>query len=389
MAEQTDRPSYHELRSRPRRPSGSTWGLWGEDDEVGALNLLTQDAVVAAARLVRRGAVFPLNWRLEVPDPGLFGRGPLEHVKRDDGFGMDDHFNRFFPHGSTHWDSFGHFSHPEHGYYGGRTSEQLKGPDARNSIAAWARRGVAGRFLLADVERWRRETGRPIAQGTSEAVDIADVTGTLAAQGVEPQLGDILLVRLGWIEWYTGLDAEGRAALAGGPPWKFTAPGLAPTDAAAEAELDMVAYRLWRKAIRFGTWDPASIDLTRDREDLERLPDPLRVYLERFASAFLNAEENVARRFAPWVMAVPPVWQQAFLSTQMVEEFKHTDFFDRYFREVFGSRERPPSLRNPVHDSLADRERALLGTLDADLEERRLRLVEGVTHYHVIIEGVQ
>ena len=234
MAEQTDRPSYHELRSRPGRPSGSTWGLWGEDDEVGALNLLTQDAVVAAARLVRRGAVFPLNWRLEVPDPGLFGRGPLEHVKRDDGFGMDDHFNRFYPHGSTHWDSFGHFSHPEHGYYGGRTSEQLKGPDARNSIAAWARRGVAGRFLLADVERWRRETGRPIAQGTSEAVDIADVTGTLAAQGVEPQLGDILLVRLGWIEWYTGLDAEGRAALASGPPWRFTAPGLSPADATVE-----------------------------------------------------------------------------------------------------------------------------------------------------------
>ena len=234
MAEQTDRPTYRELRSRPGHPPGSTWGLWGEDDEVGALNLLTQDAVVAAARLVRRGAVFPLNWRLEVPDPGLFGRGPLEHVKRDDGFGMDDHFNRFFPHGSTHWDSFGHFSHPEHGYYGGRTSEQLKGPNARNSIAAWARRGVAGRFLLADVERWRRETGRSIAQGTSEAVDIADVTGTLAAQGVEPQLGDILLVRLGWIDWYTGLDAEGRAALASGPPWRFTAPGLSPADATVE-----------------------------------------------------------------------------------------------------------------------------------------------------------
>ena len=56
---------------------------------------------------------------------------------------------------------------------------------------------------------------------------------------------------------------------------------------------------------------------------------------------------------------------------------------------MFGSRERPAALRNPVHDSLADRERALLGTLDADPEERRLRLVEGVTHYHVIIEGVQ
>jgi hypothetical protein len=35
MAEQTDRPTYRELRSRPGHPPGSTWGLWGEDDEVG------------------------------------------------------------------------------------------------------------------------------------------------------------------------------------------------------------------------------------------------------------------------------------------------------------------------------------------------------------------
>jgi hypothetical protein len=66
-----------------------------------------------------------------------------------------------------------------------------------------------------------------------------------------------------------------------------------------EADLDQVAHRLWRKALRFGTWDPAAIDLSRDRRDLERLTEDRRAYLERFCAAFRNAEENVARRPAP------------------------------------------------------------------------------------------
>ena len=31
------------------------WGRWGPDDEVGAVNFVTAEDIVAAARLVRRG----------------------------------------------------------------------------------------------------------------------------------------------------------------------------------------------------------------------------------------------------------------------------------------------------------------------------------------------
>jgi hypothetical protein len=223
----TPRPHYRELLTRTDGPAGSSWGLWGEDDQIGALNLITPAQVAAATRLVRRGRTFSLNWGLENPSPALFGRGPIDHVKRDDGFGMDDHFNRFFPHASTHWDSMGHFRHPQHGYYGGRTAAELKGPGARNSIAEWSRHGVAGRFLLADVARWRSACGRPIAHGTADAVSVGDVAATLAAQACEPEEGDVLLVRLGWIEWYESLDADGRAQLARSE-WGFAAPGLSP-----------------------------------------------------------------------------------------------------------------------------------------------------------------
>lgn len=159
--------------------------------------------------------------------------------------------------------------------------------------------------------------------------------------------------------------------------------------AAPGDSLDDVAYRLWRKAVRFGTWDPASVDLTRDREDYLRLDAPRRAYLERFCAAFHNAEENVARLFCPWIMSVPPVWQQAFLGTQLVEEYKHTDFFVRYFDEILGHRNFRTALANPVHESLALRGQQLLSSLVDGDGEREMRLVEAVTHYQGIIEGVQ
>jgi ribonucleoside-diphosphate reductase beta chain len=157
---------------------------------------------------------------------------------------------------------------------------------------------------------------------------------------------------------------------------------------AAEDPLDEVAYRLYRKAIKYGTWDPAAIDLSADIEQVEKLDAPTRTYLERFCAAFHNAEENVARVFCPWIMAAPTLWQQAFLSTQLVEEFKHTDFFERYFDEVFRHRNYQTALRNPVHDTLRDRGTRLLAGL-SDSEDATMRFVEGVTHYQGIIEGVQ
>ena len=63
MATQTENlPSYADLPVKPGVPAGSAWGLFGDDDQLGCLNLLTPERVIAAARLVRKGAVFPLTY---------------------------------------------------------------------------------------------------------------------------------------------------------------------------------------------------------------------------------------------------------------------------------------------------------------------------------------
>jgi len=49
----------------------NNWGRWDEDDERGTLNYITPEAIVEAARLVRRGAVFSLAIPFDAKGPQI------------------------------------------------------------------------------------------------------------------------------------------------------------------------------------------------------------------------------------------------------------------------------------------------------------------------------
>lgn len=58
------------LNDMPRwknRPAGSNWGDFGPDDQIGRLNLVTPDRVLAAVREVREGKTFCLSLPLDFP----------------------------------------------------------------------------------------------------------------------------------------------------------------------------------------------------------------------------------------------------------------------------------------------------------------------------------
>lgn len=54
--------------------------MFGDDDNVGMFNLQTPERIARAAQLVKRGAVFALNWDQTKPNPPLFGRGGVRHT---------------------------------------------------------------------------------------------------------------------------------------------------------------------------------------------------------------------------------------------------------------------------------------------------------------------
>src|SRR5438093_7366820 len=50
-----------------QRPPGSTWGDWGDDDELGRINLLTPEKVLHGVRAVEAGISFCLSLPLDFP----------------------------------------------------------------------------------------------------------------------------------------------------------------------------------------------------------------------------------------------------------------------------------------------------------------------------------
>ncbi len=226
-------PAYRDLPVVSGAPAGSAWGVFGEHDEVGTINWLTEEHVRRAASLVRRGAVFPLNWSLDLPKPAILGRESPRHRLIPLGGGYDDAYDAFYPQASSQWDSLMHVEHPQAGYYNGYREEALSvDGGAHLGIQHWARRGIAGRWVLADVGRHLARRGDPLDCGTRRSVSVDEVEDVLAAQDVTVAGGDILLLRFGWIHWYTGLDEQTRSRLGDGQ--LFAAPGLAAEERTAE-----------------------------------------------------------------------------------------------------------------------------------------------------------
>jgi hypothetical protein len=114
--------AFAELPVKLEYPPHSAWGVFGDDDQIGTLNLLTPERVAAAARLVQHGQVFALNWELELPHPPLFNRPALQHTinrRRQNVF--DDVYDNFNTQSSSQWDGLRYFGHCEHGFYNGVT----------------------------------------------------------------------------------------------------------------------------------------------------------------------------------------------------------------------------------------------------------------------------
>ncbi|MGH7925280.1 MAG: cyclase family protein [Candidatus Binatus sp.] len=210
-------PSYDQLPVRAGAPAGAAWGVFGDDDEVGTINLLTPERVLAAASSIRSGKVFAMNLPINIPDPPLFTRGKHTHtVKLFPGaeFVLDDYLDNFYPQASSQWDALAHVKHPMHGAYNGIPDNQITGRGGmRLGIDNLARRGIAGRGVLADVARYYDRVGKSINFTKAESIPLDDVQATLEDEGVALRAGDILLIRIGWTKFYLSASEHVKAEL--------------------------------------------------------------------------------------------------------------------------------------------------------------------------------
>ena len=235
-------PRYRELPAKEGNPPKTAWGLFGDDDNVGMFNLQTPERIAAAARLVKKGAMFTMNWEQELPNPPLFNRGHFRHtVSREIPVGHhgDDVLDNFYTQASSQWDGLTHVGDFEHGFWGGVRVEELRstGDKSRLGIDHWARRGIAGRAVLLDVARHLEEQGRPLDHNKTIGITVADLEATRSKQGVDIQTGDVVLIRTGWIEWYEKQNFAVRSSLANLATFK--SPGLSCSEEMAEYLFDL------------------------------------------------------------------------------------------------------------------------------------------------------
>ncbi len=196
-------------------------------------NLQTPERIVAGARLVQRGVMFPLNWDMELPNPPLFNRGAVRQTIFGGAIHHDDVLDNFYPQASSQWDTLVHVGNSQFGFYNGIRKEEVTGkPGSKGGIDHWARRGIAGRAVLLDIGRYLERRGEPLDFTSDRRITVDELEACRAEQDVRIEPGDVLLLRTGWTEWYETLDAPARTALANMAT--FQAPGIAAGETMAE-----------------------------------------------------------------------------------------------------------------------------------------------------------
>jgi kynurenine formamidase len=224
-----DLPSYHELRTRTDAPAGTAWRVFGDDDEIGTLNLVDRARVMAGVADVRSGDVYSLNWQIDLPSPHPWRPAPQRtHIAH--GNSRDDYLSHLYLQYSSQWDGLRHIALDD-GFYNGVSAGIVDDPGStRLGIQLWAERGIVGRGILLDVERAQAQAGEPIDPETGFRITPAILDETVRTQGIEIEPGDILLLRTGWVGWYASLPQDRRATA-----FHETSPqpGLDPTEEVA------------------------------------------------------------------------------------------------------------------------------------------------------------
>ncbi|TCK25199.1 cyclase family protein [Pseudonocardia endophytica] len=182
------------------------WGRWGDDDQAGALNLVTPEVTLRAAGLVREGRTLSLAQPLgpSSPTPGHRPR-PARFMNRDagdyalgartpGGFKFAEDTVQFPSHSGTHVDALSHAWAGEH-LYNGHPESGTRSTRGARRCGAESLVPVVTRGILVDLVT---AAGGPLPRQTP--VGTAGLERGIAEAGVTPEPGDAVLIRTGWWE---------------------------------------------------------------------------------------------------------------------------------------------------------------------------------------------
>lgn len=203
MAPQRHLPTKAEVDSylRDRR----NWGRWGEKASKGAINLITPEKRIAAARLVRSGRALSLSRPFPVT-PSVENARPAQHYmwrgpEGNYGGGAAFDYYGIYYHGqsATHIDALCH-TWDRNGMWEGKNPDEVIAFSGAKygGIDEW-KDGIMTRGVLLDVPKHR---GKPYAT-IEEPVHGWELEDIAQEQGVQLEPGDAVAV-------YSGREAYAR-----------------------------------------------------------------------------------------------------------------------------------------------------------------------------------
>jgi kynurenine formamidase len=181
--------------------ANSNWGRWGDDDDRGALNLVTPEKRLEAVGLVQTGRQVSLS-RTWPKRPGPLNPNPAQHFpswsdRGVSGGAVDYYGISYHGYTTTHIDALCHVWDADGGWQGRNYADVMSSAGAQHgAVTAWEE-GIVTRGVLLDVPRFRGEEfvtlDRPVTGPELAAV--------AEAQGVEVRPGDALAVYSGREKW--------------------------------------------------------------------------------------------------------------------------------------------------------------------------------------------
>ena len=149
-------------------------------------------------------------------------------------------------------------------------------------------------------------------------------------------------------------------------------------------------YQDWERS----HWAAQDVDLTRDPDAWAGLGGDERQLLYWVLSSLMVAEERISTQFCGLVLAQDDEEEGSYLSTQLVDEVRHMQFYARFHDEVIADPEVIAAHVSRAREVLGEPFRMLFDQALVEAHDR-LRLeprnreakVDFVTVYHMVIEG--
>ena len=217
----TTAPAAAQSDGMKKWTQGKGWGwVWGPDDEIGAMNEMTDASRLKAVQLIRQGKTYDLGLPYDRTSFKWPGHSPGEIIsfRSPDGVGRQKdlafttaekgntgptrwHSNALFINDNvaTQIDGLAHVTHgADNHWYNGFKEEEWGGDFGVRKADVLKIPPIVARGVLIDVAGFKKMDALP----SSYEITVEDLQGALQAQGTQLAPGSVVLIRTGTARYW-------------------------------------------------------------------------------------------------------------------------------------------------------------------------------------------